>query len=435
MRMAGELREWVTRAAVVLLVALSAAVGAPPATAASAPANDFFASANVVTQLPYVDTGVDTALATTEPNEPRSSCAGVGEAIAYDVWYKVVAPVTTTITAMMAPANFTSNNLYGIVVAYQGTDLTTLTEVGCADSATKNSPVHVAFQVTAGQTYYVQAGSWLLTPQVSGIFTMTIEGQNPPNDFFAFANVVTQLPYLDAGVNTAQASIEPNEPRNSCAGVGEAIAYDVWYKLVAPTTTTVTAGMTPSTVTSNNMYGIVVAYQGTDLNALTEVGCASSGTRNAPVSVAFQVAAGQTYYVQVGSWLLTPQVPGIFTVSLSTPAAVQWAPTTSALGNTTVGPFSFATKIQSRGGYITWRVDGGTHVANQVLQVWVYKKYSTHGRWYGPTLLTTRRANSNGVAYLNIRSGSVLWLSLRAKLPATGATAASWGPTSIGRWR
>jgi len=112
-----------------------------------------------------------------------------------------------------------------------------------------------------------------------------------------------------------------------------------------------------------------------------------------------------------------------------------WAPTTSALGNTTTGPFSSATKIQSRGGYITWRVDGGSAVANQLLEVWVYKKYSASGKWEGPTLLTTRRASSDGIAYLNIRSGSVLWMSVRPKLPSASTRPASWGPTSIGLWQ
>ncbi len=256
----------------------------------------------------------------------------------------------------------------------------------------------------------------------------------PPNDFFAFATNVAALPFTDAGVNTALAGTEPNEPTQNCYG-GGGVGYTVWYKLVAPATTTVSAVVTPSLVTTNNYEALMVAYQGTDLAALTPLACAGSAARNAPAHLAFQVSAGQTYYVQVGSYGFTPNQPGIFTFSLSAPSSVAWAPTTSALGNTTSGPFSFATKIQSRGGYITWRVDGGTAVAGKVLEVWVYKKYTAYGKWYGPTLLTTRRANADGVAYLNIRSGGVLWISLRAKLPASGTQAASWGPTSIGRWR
>ena len=108
--------------------------------------------------------------------------------------------------------------------------------------------------------------------------------------------------------------------------------------------------------------------------------------------------------------------------------------TATSLGNTTVGPFTINTKIQTLGHYITWKMDGGPAAAGMTVQIWVYKKYSPLGKWTGPMLLTTRRANSSGVAYANISTGGILWLSVRPVLPATATMPAVWGQTSIGRW-
>ena len=301
----------------IALVALIAAVlGAPPPLlAAQVPANDFFAFANVANALPYVDSGVNTMLASTEPNEPLDGCPqGAGRE--HTVWYKLVAPATTTVSAAMTPANVTSNNMQAVsVLAYEGTDLLALTQLRCERSYwTRNAPVHVAFPVTVGHTYYIQVGNWASDP---GIFTFTLQQQVPANDFFAFANVANALPYVDSGVNTMLASTEPNEPLDGCPqGAGR--EHTVWYKLVAPATTTVSAAMTPANVTSNNMQAVsVLAYEGTDLLALTQLRCERSyWTRNAPVHVAFPVTVGHTYYIQVGNWASDP---GIFTFTLTTP--------------------------------------------------------------------------------------------------------------------
>ena len=108
--------------------------------------------------------------------------------------------------------------------------------------------------------------------------------------------------------------------------------------------------------------------------------------------------------------------------------------TGTALGNTLTGPFTPGTKI-SHGGYITWRFDGGAAVAGQTIQIWAYKKTALFTNpWSAVYLLTTRVANASGVAYANITSHNVIWLSIRPVLPASGSTPAVWGPWSIGRW-
>lgn len=108
--------------------------------------------------------------------------------------------------------------------------------------------------------------------------------------------------------------------------------------------------------------------------------------------------------------------------------------TGTALGNTLTGPFTPESKI-STGGYITWRFDGGAAAAGKTIEIWAYKKVGLFTNpWSAPYLLTTRVANASGVAFANITSGSVIWLSIRPVLAATATDAAVWGPWSIGRW-
>jgi hypothetical protein len=102
--------------------------------------------------------------------------------------------------------------------------------------------------------------------------------------------------------------------------------------------------------------------------------------------------------------------------------------TGAALGNTRVGPFVSATRIQHAGGYITWKMDGGPATAGQIIRIYAARKTTALGRWTAFTLLTTRKADAKGVIYANIRTGGVLWLSIRPNLGS------AWGPTSIGRW-
>ena len=119
---------------------------------------------------------------------------------------------------------------------------------------------------------------------------------------------------------------------------------------------------------------------------------------------------------------------------IGTAAPFTFNVTGTALGNTMTGPFTPATKI-SKGGYITWRFDGGAAAAGKTIQIWAQKKTARFTNpWSAPYLLTTRVADANGVAFANINSHSVIWLSIRPVLPASGTTPAVWGPWSIGRW-
>ena len=144
--------------------------------------------------------------------------------------------------------------------------------------------------------------------------------------------------------------------------------------------------------------------------------------------------------VQLSVWGFGGAPTTVIFHSTVTDATIGTAPafgfnlTGTALGNTLTGPFTPGTKI-SHGGYITWRFDGGAAVAGQTIQIWAYKKTALFTNpWSAVYLLTTRVANASGVAYANITSHNVIWLSIRPVLPASGSTPAVWGPWSIGRW-
>jgi hypothetical protein len=73
----------------------------------------------------------------------------------------------------MVVTNLVGNKIAGIIVAYEGTDLTALGKVGCADDPWhENVPRHLAFPVSAGHTYYIQVGAdgWA----ASGVFNFTL---------------------------------------------------------------------------------------------------------------------------------------------------------------------------------------------------------------------------------------------------------------------
>ncbi len=405
----------VVRSAALAAVLLLSGMTDPtrsPVNAASVPPNDFFAFANDVTALPYVDADVNTALASTEPLEPRDSCYRNQFSINYSVWYRLTAPATTTISAIMAPAMIAGRDIKGIVVAYEGSDLSALIQLGCASTITENGPVHLAFNVVAGRTYYVQVGSWSLSGP--GVFDLSIRQQIPANDFFAFAHATTALPYLDSGVNTALAGAEPNEPRESCYGNNDAINYSVWYKLVAPATTAVSAVMTPASFTSNDLSGIVVAYEGTDLETLTVLGCASAGNnRNAQVHVSFKVTAGHTYYVQVGSWLSRG---GIFDFTLRdtrAPSISVTAPTASFVAGAAIGASGVPVRLSWTG--------VGTGISRYQVAL------STNGGAYVVLALSAARSTSLVRAF---RTGSTGYrIRVRAFDAAGHASAWSYGPT------
>src|ERR1043165_215096 len=112
---------------------------------AFAQANDDFASATVVSNLPFTDSQT-TPSATDEANEP-SSC---GDSSA--LWYSFTPASDTFVTADTFGSDFDT-----VLAVYTGTDLASLSDVTCDDDAC-NLQSQVAFNASSGTTYYFQVG-------------------------------------------------------------------------------------------------------------------------------------------------------------------------------------------------------------------------------------------------------------------------------------
>jgi hypothetical protein len=108
------------------------------------PPNNDFDDAQVVGAVPFSDTQ-DPRAATTEPGEPTPSCAFYP--ISKTFWYAYTAPVSGSLVTR-SDIGFPS-----IVAVYQGSSLSSLTEVGCSYQSGS-----FVFSAQAGATYYFQVG-------------------------------------------------------------------------------------------------------------------------------------------------------------------------------------------------------------------------------------------------------------------------------------
>lgn len=110
------------------------------------PANDLFAEATSIQMIPFSDV-TSNAASTTEPNEPACPDGGHGS-----VWYSVE-PSATGSLSVRATSSFGAGPVVGV---YQGADVASLTQRGCASDS---SAATVTFPAIAGSTYLIQVGA------------------------------------------------------------------------------------------------------------------------------------------------------------------------------------------------------------------------------------------------------------------------------------
>ncbi|MFN0070554.1 MAG: fibronectin type III domain-containing protein [Chloroflexota bacterium] len=125
-------------------------------TAPPGPANDSFASAETIANLPATRT-VTTTAATTETSEPTAltGCPTTNPTTGKTVWYRYTPTANATITVDTAGSGFDT-----VLAAYTGSTLAGLTRLICNDDITGAQTSRVQFSATAGTTYYVQAGGY-----------------------------------------------------------------------------------------------------------------------------------------------------------------------------------------------------------------------------------------------------------------------------------
>jgi hypothetical protein len=149
--------------AILVGVAAALALGTQPALAAPPP-NDDFDNAIVIPTLPFQDTQ-DTTDATTAPDDP--DCVGR----AHTVWYRFIPTTDATIVANTAGSNYDTT-----LSAYTGTR-GSLIQIACNDDAI-GLQSRIQFDVTAGTTYHLMAGSFDDSP--GGSLVLTVQELPPP---------------------------------------------------------------------------------------------------------------------------------------------------------------------------------------------------------------------------------------------------------------
>jgi hypothetical protein len=213
---------------------------------ASPPANDNFASADFVSSLPFSESG-DLAATTAEPGEPSSACR---PSPAQTAWY-----VFTPSTSGHVKVDLAGSDFPVTVVAYQssGGGFGGLSFVGCTGASLGSQPLVLA--VTAGSTYYLQAG--LFVPGPSHLQLHLDAVTPPPNDDFLNAAPLAGVP-ISATVDLTAATVETGEP--SPAG---GITSSAWYSYTPATSGTLLVQTNPNPST------VLAVYSGSSLAGLT----------------------------------------------------------------------------------------------------------------------------------------------------------------------
>jgi hypothetical protein len=242
-------RLWV---ALLLAVAPMGTV-APTPVLATAPANDNFADAQVLSgPLPITVSGTNLD-ATVEPGEP----ALAGGAAESSVWYAWTADVSGPVSMEACDSPLPAR-----LGVYVGDSLASLTPVGDrpTNPCISNKPM-LQLDVTAGTTYRIAVNG---TFGEQAPFELRIRLMNPPaNDDFADAEVlVGSLPLGDSGT-LVDANPEPGEPLHG----GRLAAFSVWYSWTPEASETVIIETCASEFGTN-----LDVYTGEAVDALTAVG-------------------------------------------------------------------------------------------------------------------------------------------------------------------
>lgn len=264
------------RLIIMLAAGLSLATTGYPAVAQAATApNDSFASATVISSLPY-STTEDTSQATSDPSDP-SGCSSNGS-----IWFSF-----TPTSDMRVEADTFGSSYDTVLSAWTGTQ-GALNLLACNNDFS-GAQSKITFAAAAGTTYYFMAAQCCGDGgNGGGSLQFSVSQVIPPgNDDFANATSIGALPFSDTQ-DLSTATAELAEPSPGCFGTSNT----VWYALTAGTTGSVTA--------TADQYGVgIAAYTGNSLASLSRVGCTQVAYYN---PLTFRAEAGTTYYFQVGAW-------------------------------------------------------------------------------------------------------------------------------------
>ena len=268
-------------------------------TVGSPAGNDNFASATVITTLPFTDTQ-STGAATTEVGEPVPSSICIRSLAAqsastHSIWYSYT-PSANGVVSFSSPGETQA----GIIQVVTGSALGALTPVvgGCSldiNSFLGVSGAAATVKVSAGVTYHIMLSDYNGT---GGTGVLSAVAATPPvNDDFANAITVNAVAFADTRTTTG-ATTEVGEPVPACTSQQAASAHSVWYKYTPGSSGT--AVFTTNGSSTDSIIQVVTGSLG-GFAAVTG-GCADLGAQGVGETVTFSATSGTAYFIMVSDW-------------------------------------------------------------------------------------------------------------------------------------
>lgn len=254
--------------------------------AAAAPANDDFASAQVLAAALPVAVNGSNVDATKEAGEPQHIASSIGTS---SVWYSWTpsASGSVTVEVCVVPSTF-----FGIDAVYTGSAVGGLTPVG-----TRKTRCRINLEAVAGTTYRIAVDGFTASGTsggggAEGTFALGIHANGPPpNDNFASAQTVSGALPLTATGTTLDSTAEAGEPKHA----GFIPGATIWYSWTPASSGPVLIEGCASD--SDQPNGATTAvYLGGAVNSLGEV-----GTRRIRCRVALTAVAGTPYKITLGT--------------------------------------------------------------------------------------------------------------------------------------
>lgn len=276
-------------------------IGTPPPP----PSNDNFATP-IAVSCGNVYTGNTSAPVTLDENDAPD---GFGADLdAPNLWYSFTGSGSPqTVTIDLCGSSYDTS-----VLVYTGTSGNLTLVAANDDDATCNATndstrSRLSFTSNGNTTYYITVEGWNVGSV--GAFTMnvTCAAVNPPavNNQDCATALNVNVNGTDTASDNSFGTVNPTQP--TCDQFGA--IQDVWFSFVAPTSGSVTALLTPGTMTSLNY----VVYSGA-CGALVQVGTCNANLTVADTESYPNLTPGDTYFIQVWS---NAAEQGTFTLRLS----------------------------------------------------------------------------------------------------------------------
>ena len=232
-----------------------------------------------------------------------STCGGTADD---DVWFSFTATDSAHYISLIDITGSTTD-MYMALWSGSCNDLV-LVPGTCSDPQSMT-----AFDLSPGETYYLQVYTYTSTPGQTSVFNVCIGTPPPPpaNDECSGALALTVNPDMECGTVTAGtvASATPSNLTSTCFGTADD---DVWFSF--------TAVGTSHSISLNNVTGsttdMYMAVWSGDCGSLELLPNSCSDPNS---MIVFGLTPGETYYLQVYTYTATSGQTSMFDVCVGTP--------------------------------------------------------------------------------------------------------------------